>query len=172
MDVQRNIEAAVEKRTRETYGPPPGKKLLIFIDDMNMPLVDTYGTQQPIAFLKFLFEKGGFYDRGKDLSLMYMKDMCKFDPRSRLIDGFGLRILEIIIFRDDRLFGSNGKTGWRKERSGSKIHLHVLHLQCRISRGRDPRLHLHEYSDRASADIFRGSARYRDNFSANYFATL
>ena len=80
MDVQRNIEAAVEKRTRETYGPPPGKKLLIFIDDMNMPLVDTYGTQQPIAFLKFLFEKGGFYDRGKDLSLMYMKDMCKFDP--------------------------------------------------------------------------------------------
>lgn len=82
MDVQRNIEAAVEKRTRETYGPPPGKKLLIFIDDMNMPLVDTYGTQQPIAFLKFLFEKGGFYDRGKDLSLMYMKDMCKFDPRS------------------------------------------------------------------------------------------
>lgn len=77
MDVQKNIEAVVEKRTRETYGPPPGKKLLLFIDDMNMPLVDTYGTQQPIALLKFLFEKGGFYDRGKDLSLMYMKDMCK-----------------------------------------------------------------------------------------------
>ncbi|CAK9806047.1 Dynein axonemal heavy chain 10 [Anthophora plagiata] len=76
MDVQRNIEAVVEKRTREIYGPPPGKKLLLFIDDMNMPLVDTYGTQQPIALLKFLFEKGGFYDRGKDLSLMYMKDMC------------------------------------------------------------------------------------------------
>lgn len=136
MDVQRNIEAAVEKRTRETYGPPPGKKLLIFIDDMNMPLVDTYGTQQPIAFLKFLFEKGGFYDRGKDLSMMYMKDMCKFDSRSRSIDSLNNQsILEIIIFRDNRLFGSNGKTGWRKERSGSKIHLYVLHLQCRISRG-------------------------------------
>lgn len=91
MDVQRNIEAAVEKRTRETYGPPPGKKLLIFIDDMNMPLVDTYGTQQPIAFLKFLFEKGGFYDRGKDLSMMYMKDMCKFDSRSRSIDSSNTR---------------------------------------------------------------------------------
>lgn len=77
MDVQRNIEAVVEKRTREIYGPPPGKKLLLFIDDMNMPLVDTYGTQQPIALLKFLFERGGFYDRGKDLSLMYMKDMCR-----------------------------------------------------------------------------------------------
>ncbi|XP_026670097.1 dynein heavy chain 10, axonemal [Ceratina calcarata] len=76
MDVQRNIEAVVEKRTREIYGPPPGKKLLVFIDDMNMPLVDTYGTQQPIALLKFLFEKGGFYDREKDLSLKYMDDMC------------------------------------------------------------------------------------------------
>ncbi|XP_012151823.2 dynein heavy chain at 89D [Megachile rotundata] len=76
MDVQRNIESVVEKRTRETYGPPPGKKLLLFIDDMNMPLVDTYGTQQPIALLKFLFEKGGFYSRDKDLSLKYMKDMC------------------------------------------------------------------------------------------------
>ncbi|XP_076299453.1 dynein axonemal heavy chain 10-like [Lasioglossum baleicum] len=76
MDVQRNIEAVVEKRTRETFGPPPGKKLLVFIDDMNMPLVDTYGTQQPIALLKFLFEKGGFYDRGKDLHLKYMKDLC------------------------------------------------------------------------------------------------
>ncbi|XP_076380407.1 dynein heavy chain at 89D [Megalopta genalis] len=76
MDVQKNIEAVVEKRTRETFGPPPGKKLLVFIDDMNMPLVDTYGTQQPIALLKFLFEKGGFYDRGKDLNMMYMKDLC------------------------------------------------------------------------------------------------
>ncbi|XP_076621651.1 dynein heavy chain at 89D [Colletes latitarsis] len=76
MDVQNNIEAVVDKRTRETYGPPPGKKLLVFIDDMNMPMVDTYGTQQPIALLKFLFERGGFYDRGKDLSMMYMKDMC------------------------------------------------------------------------------------------------
>ena len=38
-DVQRNLEANVEKRTKDTYGPPPGKRLLIFIDDMNMPQV-------------------------------------------------------------------------------------------------------------------------------------
>lgn len=84
MDVQKNIEAVVEKRTRETFGPPPGKKLLIFIDDMNMPLVDTYGTQQPIALLKFLFEIGGFYDRGKDLNLKYMKDLCKWIRKIRI----------------------------------------------------------------------------------------
>lgn len=58
MDVQRNLEANVEKRTKDTYGPPPGKRLLIFVDDMNMPQVDTYGTQQPIALLKLLLERG------------------------------------------------------------------------------------------------------------------
>lgn len=76
MDVQRNIESIVEKRTKDIYGPSPGKKLIIFIDDMNMPLVDTYGTQQPIALLKLLFEHGGMYDRGKDLNWKQIKDIC------------------------------------------------------------------------------------------------
>ena len=39
LDVQRSLEANVEKRTKDTYGPPPPKRLLIFIDDMNMPQV-------------------------------------------------------------------------------------------------------------------------------------
>ena len=39
LDVQRNLEANVEKRTKDTFGPPLGKKLLVFIDDMNMPQV-------------------------------------------------------------------------------------------------------------------------------------
>ena len=60
MDVQRTLEANIEKRTKEIYGPPPGRKLIIFIDDMNMPQVDTYGTQQPIALLKLFLEKGMF----------------------------------------------------------------------------------------------------------------
>lgn len=78
MDVQKNIESIVERRSREIFGPPPGKKLIVFIDDMNMPIVDTYGTQQPIALLKLLFERGGFYDRGRDLNWKCMKDICKY----------------------------------------------------------------------------------------------
>ena len=56
LDVQRVVEANVEKRPANTFGPPPNKKLLIFVDDLNMPQVDTYGTQQPLALLKFLIE--------------------------------------------------------------------------------------------------------------------
>ncbi|KAI8122976.1 axonemal, Dynein heavy chain 10 [Lucilia cuprina] len=75
MDIQRTLEAAVEKRTKDTFGPPMGKKIACFIDDMNMPQVDDYGTQQPIALLKLLFECGGMYDRDKDLNWKKFKDL-------------------------------------------------------------------------------------------------
>ncbi|XP_055846772.1 dynein axonemal heavy chain 10 isoform X2 [Episyrphus balteatus] len=75
LDVQRTIEAAVEKRTKDTFGPPIGKQVSCFIDDMNMPQVDEYGTQQPIALLKLLFEFGGMFDRGKDLNWKKFKDL-------------------------------------------------------------------------------------------------
>ncbi|XP_053509735.1 dynein axonemal heavy chain 10 isoform X2 [Ictalurus furcatus] len=75
MDLQRNLEASVEKRTKETYGPPTGKRLLLFMDDLNMPRVDDYGTQQPIALLKLLLDKGRMYDRGKELNCKTLKDL-------------------------------------------------------------------------------------------------
>ncbi|KAK2902109.1 hypothetical protein Q8A73_011855 [Channa argus] len=75
MDLQRNLEASVEKRTKEIYGPPMGKRLLVFMDDMNMPKVDSYGTQQPIALLKLLLDRGGIYDRGKKLNYKILKDL-------------------------------------------------------------------------------------------------
>uniref|UniRef100_A0A6S8LSH1 AAA+ ATPase domain-containing protein n=1 Tax=Dunaliella tertiolecta TaxID=3047 RepID=A0A6S8LSH1_DUNTE len=75
LDVQRAAEDSTEKRTKDTYGPPMGKRLIMFIDDLNMPRVDLYGTQQPIAFLKLFIERRGMYDRGKDLSWKNVKDV-------------------------------------------------------------------------------------------------
>ena len=75
MDVQIAIEDSIEKRTKDTFGPPAGKRLLVFVDDLNMPRVDTYGTQQPIALLKLLVDKGFLYDRGKDLTIKHVKDL-------------------------------------------------------------------------------------------------
>jgi dynein heavy chain len=74
-DVQTNVEANVDKRSGNVYGPPSGKKLLVFVDDLNMPKVDTYGTQQPIALLLFLMGRGCVYDRSKDLNLKLLKDL-------------------------------------------------------------------------------------------------
>jgi len=64
LDVQTIIESNVDKRTGHIYGPPNNKQMVVLIDDLNMPRVDQYGTQQPIALLKFLIERGHMYDRG------------------------------------------------------------------------------------------------------------
>lgn len=37
--------------------------------------VDNYGTQQPIALLKLLLDRGGIYDRGKELNCKILKDL-------------------------------------------------------------------------------------------------
>lgn len=37
--------------------------------------VDEYGTQQPIALLKLLLEKGYLYDRGKELNCKNIRDL-------------------------------------------------------------------------------------------------
>ena len=73
LDAQKALEDNIEKRTNMLLGPPTKKKLLVFIDDLNMPQVDTYGTQQSIAFLKFLIEYSSWYDR-KDLQLKRVCD--------------------------------------------------------------------------------------------------
>lgn len=81
MDVQQAIERAIEKRTKDIYGPPLGKKLITFIDDLSMPSVDDYGTQQPIALLKYIIEYNGLYDRKKDLCWKAIRDICELCQR-------------------------------------------------------------------------------------------
>lgn len=48
---------------------------MFFIDDLNMPQVDKYGTQQPIALLKLFIDKKGVYDKGKELNWKNMKEI-------------------------------------------------------------------------------------------------
>ena len=44
-------------------GAPKGKRIIILIDDLNMPKLDTYGSQPPIELLRQYQDFGGLYDR-------------------------------------------------------------------------------------------------------------
>jgi dynein heavy chain len=57
------IEGAIEKRVGRTYGPPPTKTMVYFLDDLNMPKVDDYGTQSPICLIRQIIDYALIYDR-------------------------------------------------------------------------------------------------------------
>jgi dynein heavy chain len=53
----------VVKKSGKTFGSAGNKTLICFVDDMNMPFVDKYGTQTPIALLSYIFDYGQVYNR-------------------------------------------------------------------------------------------------------------
>uniref|UniRef100_A0A7S3JKK7 Uncharacterized protein n=1 Tax=Euplotes harpa TaxID=151035 RepID=A0A7S3JKK7_9SPIT len=62
-DLQAVMESNVDKRAGSTFGPPPNHVLIYFMDDINMPLVDKYGTQSPICLIRQLIDYGIIFDR-------------------------------------------------------------------------------------------------------------
>ncbi|GKT29750.1 Dynein axonemal heavy chain 6, partial [Aduncisulcus paluster] len=60
---QQTIESKLERRRRTALGPVPGKVAVIFVDDLNMPALDTFGSQPPIELLRQFADYGGVYDR-------------------------------------------------------------------------------------------------------------
>ncbi|NWT02283.1 DYH9 protein, partial [Mionectes macconnelli] len=59
------LEKPLDKKAGRTYGPPGTKRLVYFIDDLNMPQVDTYGTVQPHTLLRQHLDYGHWYDRSR-----------------------------------------------------------------------------------------------------------
>ena len=57
------IDGKMEKRQRGTFGPAAGSVFVLFVDDLNMPMKETYGAQPPIEILRQWCDFHGWYDR-------------------------------------------------------------------------------------------------------------
>jgi len=67
-NVQEIIESRVEKRTKGVYVPAGSKKMITFMDDLNMPAKDTFGSQPPLELIRQWLDYGFWYDRLKQIT--------------------------------------------------------------------------------------------------------
>jgi dynein heavy chain len=59
---QHIMEEVLKPKRRNTFAPPDNRKMVIFVDDLNMPSKEEYGAQPPIELLRQWMDYGGWYD--------------------------------------------------------------------------------------------------------------
>jgi len=146
MIIQRTIESYLDKRMGSTYGPPAGKKMFIFIDDINMPEINEWGDQIASEIVRQMIENQGFYslDRPGDwtsiVDLMYLGAMMhpgggRNDIPERLKRQFV--IINCTIPSDvsiDRIFGTILKGHFHVKRGFQKPVIEIVSKLTSLTR--------------------------------------
>uniref|UniRef100_A0A8C2U835 Dynein axonemal heavy chain 3 n=1 Tax=Coturnix japonica TaxID=93934 RepID=A0A8C2U835_COTJA len=136
------IMSKLDRRRKGLFGPPSGKKAVIFVDDLNMPAKEVYGAQPPIELLRQWVDHGHWYDR-KDASKIRIVDVLLLSAmgppgggRNDITGRFTrhLNIVSICSFEDDiltRIFSA--VADWHFSKGFESVFLSKMMVQATMT---------------------------------------
>lgn len=73
--LQTVLQGNVDKRSGKILGPAAGRHLIFFMDDLNMPTVDAFGTQSPLCLIRQIIDYEIIFDRDHLEEQYILKDI-------------------------------------------------------------------------------------------------
>ncbi|CAK4109520.1 unnamed protein product [Aphanomyces euteiches] len=99
--LQQQLEQVIDKRSGRMFGPPATKRLIYFIDDLNLPYIETYGTQNSLALLRQHMDYRTIFDR---IDLGFRKEIVDVQYLSAMNPTAGSFIIDERLQRHYALF--------------------------------------------------------------------